>query len=805
MNMRKTVHIESQTKKPGLAARLCLRALSPAFIIFWAGLLWLLGQTLSQLIPAALNLDPAALLLWLTLGPMTIHLAQAPFHRPRKPSGPPVFLRPLLFEGPLVFLPLAGPGRLETGPAFFAAATPGDRALIMSEAEASLAQGGRSGRLSLLLECRNPLDLALRIMSRGPWLLAVPAWLFLLLTSPTRQLTRLWGFLFFKAGQAWADPGPPGDLTIYKRQLAWDIWLRAQTLGPPPEGEDEAAAIRRLDRMRASLARIHQAPDYGAQIGEPWPETEADIFDGPKKIWLNPGYRGVFLDLPVTLYASSPDRLPALGRPEKNLGAFYPPELTLEVEAASFLAAEREFLASLLADQAENSLIWLDGRFRPTWSLWAEMSGLEARYDKILKRISAHHGRSRAAHLAAAESLGRDWPNALQDWGDALWLAEHGRENLAGAGEIFQKSAANPKPSAARAAAENFYTVWADLKWRLAGLGRPLTADLTPPAESNCSEWESTWREAWRGLDQTLVELRDEALTGLLTAEEQVAAGAPTGPAPSAPWTLITADFPALPDKPQPPRVYYPSSRFKAGPASSTLAALILSLLIWQGHSQGLSQVTIYNGLPTDITVAVSSRTVTVPSLGHRSLKLKPGVEYEFIASLGGQTLEKFRQRLAPGPAKEIYNVARAAPLMEWWFPRSDQPGGSYEFFMGRPHWLVTRATVLFEKPSGDRRVLVLSGYGDADPAEMLAPFPDPAERAELARLHARHISPDDPRFRAWLDLMTFEERGALLRERLLPDPLGADLFETQAGPPLTAPELLLKLMETGEAPPLAE
>ncbi|MDR2935149.1 MAG: hypothetical protein LBV70_04625, partial [Candidatus Adiutrix sp.] len=59
--------------RPPRAARLCLALLQWLFLALWAGLLWLLGRILSQLAPAALALDPAALLLWLTLGPMTIH------------------------------------------------------------------------------------------------------------------------------------------------------------------------------------------------------------------------------------------------------------------------------------------------------------------------------------------------------------------------------------------------------------------------------------------------------------------------------------------------------------------------------------------------------------------------------------------------------------------------------------------------------------------------------------------------------------------------------------------------------------
>jgi hypothetical protein len=266
--MNETVRADGRSNRPAPAARLALLSLPCFFLIFWAGLLGLLGRTLGQLIPAALVLDPAALLLWLTLGPMTLHLAQVPFHRPRKPSGPPVFLRHRLFSGPLVFLPLSGPGRLETGPAFFAVAGPGEQARLLASAETRLKNITLAGRLSFMLTDRSPLDLGLRtLLNRWPRPLALPIRLVYLLLSPTRPLARLWGYFCFLAWKAGADPGPADDLTLHKRRAAWVLHRRA-----------------------AILART---------------ESDGDL----EKPWLDPRYRGVFLDLPVTLYAASPAEL----------------------------------------------------------------------------------------------------------------------------------------------------------------------------------------------------------------------------------------------------------------------------------------------------------------------------------------------------------------------------------------------------------------------------------------------------------------------------------------------------------------
>jgi hypothetical protein len=141
----------------------------------------------------------------------------------------------------------------------------------MEEAEARLRYGG--GHLAFLMADRSPLDMILRTLRRGPWLFSVPASLIHLLTSPTRQLMRVWGFLFFRAREAWTDPGPAGDLTLYKRRLAWDLWRRSWAMAPPEEDETEADEVRRLSQLRDLLAHIYQNPHYGAKIGEPWPEA----------------------------------------------------------------------------------------------------------------------------------------------------------------------------------------------------------------------------------------------------------------------------------------------------------------------------------------------------------------------------------------------------------------------------------------------------------------------------------------------------------------------------------------------------
>jgi hypothetical protein len=60
-----------------------------------------------------------------------------------------------------------------------------------------------------------------------------------------------------------------------------------------------------------------------------------------------------------------------------------------------------------------------------------------------------------------------------------------------------------------------------------------------------------------------------------------------------------------------------------------------------------------------------------------------------------------------------------------------------------------------------------------------------------LARLHARHTSPDDPRFQIWLSFLPEGERTTLAREVI-----SRSQGET-GDPPLPDPAHFLELMET--------
>jgi hypothetical protein len=407
--------------------------------------------------------------------------------------------------------------------------------------------------------------------------------------------------------------------------------------------------------------------------------------------------------------------------PEDDPGLFYPPELGAEMRDLALLAAERERLAAFLADRAGDGFLLADGRPRLSWETEADIRDLDYRLQRYRQRLASHHRRVRSSHLAAARRWGRGWPEALTAALGRLYLAERGR-------------------------AEN----------------------------------------------------RPEALGELLRAEAELEKEEPgpapaVGPVPESALTEEPAGSEALPGErsgalwPDPfeHRIYSAPERLRVGFGRVLAAAGLLALLIWQSQGLGLSRLTVYNGLGRDLTVRVEGRTLDLKPFDYRELRLRPGRRVTVAAEADGLAVERFTQNLDPRPGAEVYNIAGASPLMEWTSPAAADDGGPV--FLGRPRWLRTSAELLFRRPSpGERKPrLVLSGYGDLSPAEMLAAFEGPADREELIRLHARWDRPGSPWFWRWQILATaLPNQADLLLSRLQrePDYLGSVVRWLESG-----------------------
>ena len=750
------------------------------FAAAWSASVRGLVLTIFRLWPAWTAGDPASMAVICLFGPLALYLAQGLFYLPRREMEPPGFIWARMSLSPLVFLPLPTGVRVETGPALAAVASSEEREILLAEVRARMSYP-LTLRLSLLLESRSPVDVLLdRLITRSFHPLSQLAWLAALALGPARLFMRLWGYFFFLLERARGGPGPVSGVLDDKRGQAFDLLRRERNLF---EGGPD---LVRLVSIRLALARVFNNEHYGLESESVSPSptkalTESEsIYNAP---FLAPRYYGAYLDFPATFGAHTPDDLYDEG-PRGSAGAFYPPQLGEEMERAALLAGQLDRLTRMIQGRLEDGLVISDGRVRTTWEVAAEADDLNDSLHKLGRRLAAHHRRCRTSALAAATDIGRGWPETLRSLAALLHLAEHGYRAL-------ELAIAELKTDCSRAvllsAATGLFLVVRDVHERLARLELPqaLRPDdfsrhetLPEPSEFNIKNWMKEWEPFVNRLLATLDDLRARSLTALLAAEDYV-----VGMVEAEPFEPITLDLSPIagfiyphPAPVPPDRVYSPALRFKVDPGRVILAAMVMGLLAWQSQTLWRSKLTIYNGLGREIVVSVAGRQVKVTPFGRGETNVFPGREYEITALAGRQVVENFTQITSPEPGREVYNVAGAAPLMEWTSPHGED--GEGVVFLGRPRWLVTRARVLFVDPplKDDEYLLVLSGYGRISPGEMLASFDREEDRDELIRLHARWDNPGSRWFTQWQILMTGrDDQAAILLARLKNEPYFLD------------------------------
>lgn len=755
----------------------------------WGGLSAALAYGLWHLYPAVRGGDPASILVFTLLAAQLLFLLQALFYLPPREPRLPLVLRCRLFRYPLAFLLLPRRPLLETGQALEAAAGAEDRRAILAAVRSRLRC---SPLLSLpfLLEARSPLDCVLNrlalLFGAGPGRF----FRFIhLLAAPARQFSRLWGYWFFLLNRKFGDPGPRDELSVYKCSLAQDLAFRAEALSPG------SSSLESLILIRQTLASVFDDPEYGRSLGGDLPELPGRG-QGPfyKAPFLVPRYRGAYLDWPATTGVRRPEEMYDRGGPA-DPSLFYPPELAREMEELAWLSAEKKRLGALL-ERREGYMI-VDERPTLSWELAGRIEDLEARIQRLRRRLAAHNRRCRSAHLALAEKAGQGWPELLRSLGALLYLAEQGRATLDLALEDYAQNLDYQEPLSQAA---GLYLILRDthhrlrslplsgeMEFRPAGFGTDL--NLRPPEPSGLEGWLEDWGNSAAALAGCLADLKDKALSALLAAEDRLAEEIKkTAPGPAVGPLVPPADeldlFFRNGPEPEPQtaaRIHSAAEGLKTGFGRGLASVLLLALLIWQAVSLGQTRLTVYNGLGRQIQVTVDGRELELPPYDFKSLELRPDRLIKVLSRAGEREVESFEQQLFPHPAQEVYNIAGAAPLQQWVSPPTSQ--GETALFLGRPRWLLSAAEFIFQEPpfrENSRPRLVLSAYGQAPPGEILAAFDDEKDRAELIALHARWDEAASLWFWQWqVLLMTQPDFAEILAERFRAEP-GFLLFNSE-------------------------
>lgn len=529
-------------------------------------------------------------------------------------------------------------------------------------------------------------------------------------------------------------------------------------------------------------------------------------------------YRGVYLGRSVTRSVKSAAELvdPAVQRATPaDLAALYPESLLDEVARLRELERELGQLRALKtgALKAPGGLIRHRDRTLKHGELPGLLKAVEREHRQVEQRLLAHDKACRSTHRAAAAQLGGGWDAYLDGLLALLHYADHSEADLRDAQGLLSNAwqvesatrrvgkagverlvgVANHLQAALQRVSEQRDAVVLDASLReklgVASWSELLGEFKLPPtSRDNLGDWlgvVDSWVDQLAG---ACGRLRSQALDQLLRTEALVARRARgeavpelDGPAPEpsrappAYATLLTGR-----ERERQTRLGWLARFQTADGAVPALARLgvaggIIAAVLGLGGSVGDAQVVVYNGLGSPVEVSVAGRKLSVAPNALQRLTLPAGhmVQVESRTAKGA-LIESFEADAKGSFGTYVYNVASAAPLVEWTavYGRTQRIP---ERMLGTPRWSSTGAEHVFEDPpksistkGGGGTRTVLQGLADLPADRQLDALADDAQRRQLIATHLRWDAAGGGQVVPWLAMAGDNPQLlALVRERL--------------------------------------
>lgn len=526
-------------------------------------------------------------------------------------------------------------------------------------------------------------------------------------------------------------------------------------------------------------------------------------------------YRGVYLGRSVTRSAASAAELVDPRATTSGLAGLYPESLLDDVERLRNLERELGQLRALKtgALSAPGGLIRHRDRTLKKKDLPQLVAGVERELRQVEQRLLDHDKACRSAHRAAARQVGGGWEACLDGLLALLHYADHGEANLrdaqgrlANAWQVESATrrvgkagvtrlviVANELHAALHRLSEQRDSVVLDAAVReklgVASWSELLGEFKLPPATSDkLGDWlgvVDSWVDQLAGacsrlrsqaLDQLL---RTEALLARRVRGEAVPELADTAPEPSQVPPAYDTLLPGR-ERERQTRLGW-LARFQTAdgvvPALARLgvAGGIIAAVLGLGGTVGDASIVVYNGLGTPVQVAFDKRQLSVPPMGSTRFTVPAGAMHRIeTRTPQGVLIEAFDADAKGAFGSFVYNVASAAPLVEWTavYGRT-QPVP--ERMLGTPRWSTTDVQHVFEQPprsistkGGGGTRTVLQGLADLRPDRQLDALANDAQRAQLIATHLRWDATGSGTTLQWLTMVDGDPaRLALLQARL--------------------------------------
>ena len=210
------------------------------------------------------------------------------------------------------------------------------------------------------------------------------------------------------------------------------------------------------------------------------------------------------------------------------------------------------------------------------------------------------------------------------------------------------------------------------------------------------------------------------------------------------------------------------------GIARLLVASVIVFCVVGFGTQADDATLLLHNGLNATVTVTVAGRTHKLAGQETTSIDLPVAPLHVEARSANDRLIETFDEKSIAPFQTFVYNVASAAPLVEWTAVYGDRRRPR-DRRLGIPRWSLASADVLFTEPpksissnGGGGTRTVLTGLGYLAPQEALDLVGDELQRATLVHAHARWDDTNSTNALGWLRAAS-KAKGfnALLEQRL--------------------------------------
>jgi len=522
---------------------------------------------------------------------------------------------------------------------------------------------------------------------------------------------------------------------------------------------------------------------------------------------VNPVFRGAYLGRSTVINAANISDLYGAEPtdPAAALEVLYPESLTDDIRERRTLEEERNFLRGLSEGTVKGAgpIATYRGQDITRSNLSALIDAVDKKFAAIDGKLREHDRSCRIAHLVAARCNSPRFATYLRGLLSVHHYATHAEADLNDAKALFyittqvelsRKWRARAKRGAIVSAGKVVYDaltrVHADSSavlldsTLLKRLGINSWSEyvqelrLNPPTEANLSDWVGVCDSWIDSALSCLSALRFSSLEQLLEMEQSVAYATrrdetlPEAPNPS----QVPASFPTMcpgqeREKPNTNRGIFGASNGLSGyletVAKAVAAVCVIGAVVWVGQITGHATVNVYNALGRSIHVTLGQSATDVPPFGHRLVEVGDAKSLHVVAVAGdGAVIDELDATLSGRGVHDVYNVAKAGVLVLWTVSYGNAAKVP-PHVLGSPHWLNSRADLVFEPPPGSIQTQdgggtrsVLQGLGSEDPKKVLGPVAsDREEVVRIIRLHARWDEPSSPFAHKWQELLKLVDK----------------------------------------------